>query len=40
MAAKKSFVKDYMTANVISVSPDTPTEEIIDAGEKKEQLKK
>ena len=30
MAAKKSFVKDYMTANVISVSPDTPTEEIID----------
>ncbi|MCR5026691.1 MAG: CBS domain-containing protein [Methanobrevibacter sp.] len=30
MAAKKSFVKDYMTANVISVSPDTPTDEVID----------
>ena len=29
MTAKKSFVKDYMTKNVISVSPDTPTEEII-----------
>ena len=30
MSRKKSFVKDYMTRNVISVSPDTPTEEIID----------
>ena len=30
MAEKKSSVKDYMTKNVISVSPDTPTEEIID----------
>ena len=29
MTAKKSFVKDYMTKNVISVSPDTPTEDII-----------
>ena len=29
MAEKKSFVKDYMTKNVISVSPDTPTEQII-----------
>ena len=29
MAEKKSFVKDYMTENVISVSPDTPTENII-----------
>ena len=30
MAEKKSFVKDYMTKNVICVSPDTPTEDIID----------
>ena len=30
MAEKKSFVKDYMTKNVINVSPDTPTDEIID----------
>ena len=29
MTGKKSFVKDYMTKNVISVSPDTPTEKII-----------
>ena len=29
MAAKKSYVKDYMTKNVISVSPQTNTEEII-----------
>ena len=28
MAEKKSFVKDYMTKNVISVSPDTKTEKI------------
>lgn len=27
--AKKTFVNDYMTRNVISVSPDTKTEEII-----------
>ena len=30
MAGKKSFVKDYMTKNVISVSPNTKTDEIID----------
>jgi len=30
MGEKKSFVKDYMTKNVISVSPDTLTEDIID----------
>ncbi len=30
MAGKKSFVKDYMTKNVISVSPNTKTEEVID----------
>ncbi len=30
MAGKKSFVKDYMTTDVISVSPDTETEKIID----------
>ena len=30
MTAKKSFVKDYMTKNVISVSPDTLTEEVIE----------
>ncbi|WP_458455329.1 CBS domain-containing ParB/RepB/Spo0J family partition protein [Methanobrevibacter sp.] len=30
MGEKKSFVKDYMTRNVISVSPDTQTEDIID----------
>lgn len=35
MTAKKSFVKDYMTKNVISVSPDTPTEEIITLMKKK-----
>ena len=29
MVEKKSFVKDYMTRNVVSVSPDTPTEKII-----------
>ena len=29
MAAKKTFVKDYMTKNVISVAPNTPTENII-----------
>ena len=30
MVEKKSFVKDYMTKNVICVSPDTPTTDIID----------
>lgn len=30
MAEKKSFVKDYMTKNVICVSPDEPTEDVID----------
>ena len=30
MTDKKSFVKDYMTKNVISVSPDTKTEKIMD----------
>ena len=30
MGEKKSFVKDYMTKNVISVSPDTETESIIE----------
>ena len=30
MGGKKSFVKDYMTKNVISVSPDTETESIIE----------
>ena len=30
MGEKKSFVKDYMTKNVICVSPDTLTEDIID----------
>lgn len=29
MAEKKSFVKDYMTKNVISVSPSTLTEDVI-----------
>ena len=29
MSAKKTFVNDYMTKNVISVSPDTTTEEVI-----------
>lgn len=29
MAAKKSYVKDYMTKDVINVSPDTKTEEVI-----------
>ena len=28
MGEKKSYVKDYMTKNVISVSPETKTEEI------------
>ena len=30
MGEKKSYVKDYMTKNVISVSPDTSTEEVIE----------
>ena len=30
MAEKKSYVKDYMTKDVISVSPDTKTDEIIE----------
>ena len=30
MSGKKSFVKDYMTKNVISVSPNTLTEEVIE----------
>ena len=30
MGEKKSFVKDYMTKDVISVSPDTKTKHIID----------
>ena len=30
MGEKKSFVKDYMTKNVISVSPDTETEKVIE----------
>ena len=30
MGKKKSYVKDYMTKNVISVSPDTSTEEVIE----------
>lgn len=30
MSAKKTYVKDYMTKNVINVSPDTKTEEIIN----------
>lgn len=29
MSKKKSFVKDYMTKNVISVTPQTPTEDVI-----------
>ena len=29
MTAKKSYVKDYMTKNVINVSPDTTTDEVI-----------
>ncbi len=29
MGAKKSYVKDYMTKNVINVSPNTRTEEVI-----------
>lgn len=29
MANKKSLVKDYMTKNVISVNPSTPTEDVI-----------
>ena len=29
MAGKKSYVKDYMTKNVINVSPSTKTEEVI-----------
>ena len=31
MGEKKSFVKDYMTKNVICVSPDTETERVIMA---------
>lgn len=30
MAGKKSFVKDYMTKDVISVAPNTKTDEVID----------
>ena len=30
MGEKKSYVKDYMTKDVISVSPDTSTEEVIE----------
>ncbi|WP_296859773.1 CBS domain-containing protein [uncultured Methanobrevibacter sp.] len=30
MAEKKSYVKDYMTKNVICVSPDTETQKIIE----------
>ncbi len=30
MAEKKSFVKDYMTKNVISVAPNTKTDEVIE----------
>ena len=30
MAGKKSYVKDYMTKDVISVSPNTLTEEVIE----------
>ncbi|MBQ2830927.1 CBS domain-containing protein [Methanobrevibacter sp.] len=30
MGGKKSYVKDYMTENVISVSPKTKTDEVID----------
>jgi IMP dehydrogenase len=30
MGRNKSFVKDYMTENVISVSPDTKTEDVIN----------
>ena len=30
MGRHKSFVKDYMTKNVISVSPDTKTKEVIN----------
>ena len=30
MAGKKSYVKDYMTKDVISVSPETLTEEVIE----------
>ena len=30
MAGKKSFVKDYMTKDVISVAPNTKTAEVID----------
>ena len=30
MGEKKSFVKDYMTKDVICVSPDTETDKIID----------
>ena len=29
MTNKKSLVKDYMTKNVISVNPSTPTEDVI-----------
>ena len=30
MAEKKSYVKDYMTKDVICVSPNTLTEEVIE----------
>ena len=30
MTEKKSFVKDYMTKNVINVSPDTPIEDVVN----------
>lgn len=30
MVEKKSYVKDYMTKDVINVSPDTPTENVIE----------
>ena len=30
MGEKKSYVKDYMTKNVICVSPDTETQKIIE----------
>ena len=30
MTAKKSFVKDYMTKNVINVSPNTPIDDVVN----------
>ena len=30
MAGKKSYVKDYMTKNVINVTPDTKTDDVIN----------